>query len=399
VTTPCRLSRLEAAAGIVLGIEPSVPVPTAAGGSPLVALERAIRPALEHPPCLVSFSGGRDSSAVLALAARTARRAGLPAPVPATLRFPGAERSAEVDWQESVVSHLGLRDWLRIEVSDELDCVGPLATAALRRDGLLWPPNSHFHVPLLERATGGSLVTGIGGDEVFGASRWARPAAVLAGRVRPTPRDAFRVGLALAPESLRRTVFRRRAPVPFPWLRPEARRAVHARLARDAASEPLGWASRLAWIPRLRAFRAGIASVAALAAAAGVRVVHPLADPGFHAALARIPRSMRFRPRAELMSALFEDLLPGEVLARPGKARFGQVAWGKHSRALVARWAGEGVDPELVGVDPELVDVDALRRAWAQAERDGRLLTVLQSIWLALDSAGHADQEVERGRE
>ena len=57
--------------------------------SPRAALEAVVLRALLRPPCLVSFSGGRDSSLVLAIASDVARRHGLPLPVPATNRFPG----------------------------------------------------------------------------------------------------------------------------------------------------------------------------------------------------------------------------------------------------------------------------------------------------------------------
>src|SRR6185503_3688944 len=57
---------LETAAGVVLGVAPRRRLPASAGG-PLAALERAVLPALRRSPCLVSFSGGRDSSAVLAV--------------------------------------------------------------------------------------------------------------------------------------------------------------------------------------------------------------------------------------------------------------------------------------------------------------------------------------------
>jgi asparagine synthase (glutamine-hydrolysing) len=390
-----RLSRLEVAAGVVLGTEselrgrPDEPRP-----GPREALERAILPELERGRCLVSFSGGRDSSAVLAVATRLAERAGLAQPVPATIRFPGADRAAETAWQERVVGHLGLADWVRLDAGDELDCVGPVAAAALRRHGLLWPPNAHFHVPLLAEAAGGALLTGVGGDDVFGTTRWSRAAAVVGGQARPRPRDALTVGLAWAPRSVRRAVLRRRIAVPFPWLRPAAERAVNDALAADASGEPLRWRARFSWRLSLRYVHVGTASLELLAADAGARITHPLADPRFADALARLPRDSRYESRDEAMRTLFPELLPPDLLVRPDKAAFGQVAWGPHSRAFAEAWDGSGLDPELV-------DPDALRRAWPEAERDGRLLTVLQAAWLVADrdSPGEGEETLERGRE
>ncbi|HWC25368.1 MAG TPA: asparagine synthase-related protein, partial [Solirubrobacteraceae bacterium] len=161
------LSPLDVACGIVFDPRPrpaALPAPTA---TPQRALEDAVLAALRRPPCVVSFSGGRDSSLVLAAAARVARRERLPPPIPATNRFPDAPETDETDWQEQVVAHLGLSDWERLEFTDELDAVGPYARRMLRAHGLLWPFNVHFHLPLLERARGGSLLTGLGGDQLF----------------------------------------------------------------------------------------------------------------------------------------------------------------------------------------------------------------------------------------
>ena len=84
------LTSLEVASTYVLGDLPSQPclpeVPRAL--HPLQALEDAMLEPLQRGACFVTFSGGRDSSAVLAVAARTAERQDLPAPVPITLRFP-----------------------------------------------------------------------------------------------------------------------------------------------------------------------------------------------------------------------------------------------------------------------------------------------------------------------
>ena len=128
----------------------------------------------------MSFSGGRDSSAVLAVAAHVARREGLPLPVPITHRFPSASDTQETEWQEQVIRHLGLDDWVRIDAAGDLDCVGPVAIETLRRHGLLWPCNAYFHAPIFEAAAGGAVLTGVGGDEAFSPSSWAQAFAVHA---------------------------------------------------------------------------------------------------------------------------------------------------------------------------------------------------------------------------
>ncbi|MGH3092626.1 MAG: hypothetical protein ACRDOG_09935, partial [Gaiellaceae bacterium] len=71
------LSPLEIAAGVVFGSERRRSLPRTRR-SPRHSLEDAVRPALLRPPCAVSFSGGRDSSLVLAVAAHVARSDGLP---------------------------------------------------------------------------------------------------------------------------------------------------------------------------------------------------------------------------------------------------------------------------------------------------------------------------------
>ena len=65
-----RLAPLEVATGLVLGVDPKSEVlrqGEATTGSALRSFENAVLPALCRAPCLVSFSGGRDSSAVLAV--------------------------------------------------------------------------------------------------------------------------------------------------------------------------------------------------------------------------------------------------------------------------------------------------------------------------------------------
>jgi asparagine synthase (glutamine-hydrolysing) len=370
------LEPLELASGLVLGLVPElVPVGSAVEPSPRAALERAVLRGLARPPCVVSFSGGRDSSAVLALAASVARREGLPLPIPATNRFPAVESTDESEWQERVVAHLGLEDWIRLEHEDELDCVGPVAQRVLERHGLLWPFNTHFHVPLLELARGGSLLTGIGGDELLEVSSWTRVADVLRGRVRPEPRDLLRLGFVLAPAPVRAIVLRRRLPDPFPWLRPEAWSEFLERSAARAATEPLRWRPHVRWVRRFRYLHVGQASLRKVAAAEDAQIVHPFLDLEFAGALAQLAPRARYASRTDAMRTFFSDLLPDEVLARQSKTFFDAAFWGEPSRRFAAEWDGRGVDTSLV-------DVEALADVWRSEAPEPRSFLLAQAAWL-----------------
>jgi asparagine synthase (glutamine-hydrolysing) len=372
------LQPIEVATGIAFGYAQRPEPLGAASTSPSEALDRAILPALECPPCLVSFSGGRDSSFVLAAAARLARREGLPLPVPTTLRFPAAAEAAESEWQERVVAHLRLDDWHRLVLADELDSVGPVATRGLSRHGLLWPFNVHFHVPVLEAARGGSVLTGVGGDEVFGTSRWQRANDVLDRRVRPRPRDAAALALALSPALLRRPVLELRARrETYAWLTAAGARAFARHLARDEAAEPRRYAARLSHWRALRSTRLGLDSLGLLAADAGARLVHPIADDGFVAALAAAAPPAGPSSRGRFMAWVVGDALPAELLLRTTKAAFDEAFWGACSRRLAAEWAGAGVDTRLV-------DAAALQEEWSRSVPDPHTFTLLQAAWLEL---------------
>jgi asparagine synthetase B (glutamine-hydrolysing) len=368
------LRPLEIASGLVLGLGRGLE-DDAVNTNARAALERTVLEALHRPPCLVSFSGGRDSSAILAIAVDLARRAGLPLPVPATHRFASVAASVEDEWQERVVRHLGLDDWARLEHEDEIDCVGPVAARVLLEHGLLWPFNAHFHLPLLELASGGSLLTGIGGDELLTGSRWSGLAHVLLARARPTPRDVLRLGYIASPPALRRRALAGDLPLPFPWLRPAARRELSAVWAAHGAAEPLRWVAHLRWVRRLRYLEVGTDSLTRLAGDE-VRLHHPFLDASFARALARLPRTQRFTGRTALMERLVGDLLPTDVLTRASKATFDAAFWNVHSRAFAAEWDGSGVDEDVV-------DVDALRAEWASEEPDPRTFTLVQSAWLS----------------
>src|SRR4051812_22191859 len=268
---------VEVLANLLLGPDQAVPeLPSPDGLGVGAALENAVLPALSRPPCLVSFSGGRDSSAVLAVAVDVARRHGLQDPVPAIMRFPAAPETNETSWQQLVLSHLRLDPEI-VELGHELDALGPGATGVLRRHGVRWPGNAYMHLPLLELARGGSLLTGVGGDELFGTTA-ARHVLVRRRRARPRLRDLGSLALAALPQQLR-ALRRRRGVPPYPWLTDAGASLVTRALARDDASWPARWDRSAVHWHRSRAFSALAGGPAVVGGGARVAVGQPLLTP------------------------------------------------------------------------------------------------------------------------
>lgn len=378
VAAAALFSPLEIAAGMPFG---SVPIQWDLSGdaSPRVALDGLVRGALAHEPCLVAFSGGRDSSALIAVAVDLARREGWELPVPVTLRFASAATQEE-DWQELVVRHLELADWIRLDCGTELDMVGPIATEGLRRHGLLYPANAHLVVPMAQAAAGGSLLTGLGGDDVFGNWPWHDIASTLAGRRAPRPRDVRRYGHLAAPRWLKAEILRRREPMNLPWIVDSQRRRVAHALSHELASAPWTWTGRMRWLAGWRLWQEMVRSLAVLASDAGVNVVSPFLDPAFLAALARAGGRWGWGTRTVTLRALFADLLPEALISRRSKAEFSAAQFGHHTNRFVDDWPGEAGDMA------EMVDPDALRRVWRSEQPDFRSAMLLQSCWLAAEA-------------
>jgi asparagine synthetase B (glutamine-hydrolysing) len=350
-------------------------VPGAPGLSPRRALEHAAREALERPPCFVAFSGGRDSSAVLAVATAVSRTHELPPPIPITLLFSGASRSEEANWQAHVLRHLRLDDWIRLEPGDELDLIGPVAAPVLRVHGVGYPANAHFVVPMLREARGGTLMTGVDGDGLFGGWYWSRARDVIARRARPSPRDLLRVGLAGSPPPLRRAVLRHRPANSPVWLTEVARAHAAAAWAHDLAAEPANWRHRVNRFARARSLALVLRRMHLLAREYHVVDAHPFSDPHFLAALSHHGGAAGFGDRTAIMRALFGDLLPDRVLTRADKAEFGEVFWGSTARQFAEAWSGDGLDPGLI-------NAHKLRANWRTNRPDARSGMLLQAAWL-----------------
>lgn len=375
-------TQVDLLANLLLGVEPAPAPPEQPDGrGAMAALERALLPALSRPPAFVSFSGGRDSSAVLATAADVARRNGLPDPVPAVMRFGEAPETDETEWQELVLKHLRIERPEVVTVEHELDALGPAATSALRRYGVRWPGNAYMHDPIVELARGGSMLTGVGGDELFGTTA-SRHVLLAHRRVRPRPRDLAAVPLAFMPKGVRAEVLRRRTPVEYPWLTAAGADLAGRSLARDEAEWPHRWDRALRYWQRTRAYASLGAALPALAGDRDVLVVNPFLDRGFLAELELLGGPTGFPSRSAAMRQLFGELLPEATLDRRTKAAFTSPVWGPYTRAFATEWDG-------VGVDAQLVDVDALRAQWLTPEPDFRTVLLLHAAW----RAGHSRDE------
>lgn len=366
------MSAFETAVGVPLGLGAEVALPDLAV-DPFSALEEAVAAAVTRPPCCVAFSGGRDSSLVLAATVRAAIRRGCEPPIPVTMRFAGDRTTHEAEWQALVLDHLGLESRVVIDLENELDFVGPEAAVALRRRGALFPPNIHSLAPLLRQARHGSLVVGLGGDEILGGYRWTRLNDALARRRRPTVRDFGQLAFAALPASARARVRPRRGRLGSPvWLRPEAARRFRA-LTRSSRDEPVRFDHAIRHAARVRALRVGVESLGRLSSDA--RVDAPLLDPRFVAALAAAGGARGWGGRSAVMHAIAANVLPDAILNRRDKATFNAVFFGEASRRFAREWTGGGVDEAVV--DPE-----ALREEWLADKPDTRAALPLQVAWL-----------------
>ncbi len=353
--------------------------------TPLAVLERLIASCLQQTgPCCVSFSGGVDSSLILAIATAVARRLGEPDPIPLTWRFDrSADRAQESRYQEAVIRELGLTDWQRLEAGDRLDWTGPVADRFLRRNGLVYPANAFMHAPLGEQARGGTLLTGIGGDQVLGLWRGSEVAAVLSRRRRLRGGDLRRLAWATGPTPLRTRLGVRLRPVGHrDWLTPEAQQRLRRRIAEETYGEPVRWDRHLRWRLQRRDTALAREALEVLSVDSGAQVRAPLMEPDFVAALARSGGSWGVGDRGATLERWFSGLVPRAVAQRTDKAVFGQVFWGEHSLG-VARELAEG---NLTG--SELIDPGGLAAAWRSPDGATGTALLLQERWLQRHSGG-----------
>lgn len=358
--TPGPLTPEEIASGLVTGPVPTRPAQIGEPGRAGTVLDRMselLRPALARSPCLVSFSGGMDSSFVLAAATHAARRDGLPDPVPIIWRFVDAPAADETDRQTRVIGALGLAEPIVLTAGDDLDLLGPVATDFLDRFGLRFPANLYVHLPLVAAAGAGALLTGVGGDQVLCGHR-DRP---------PALRRAF----SALPPALLAPAVRHRADH-FPWLTPAASRRSTARWL--AHRPPRAGVARMHHRTTDRGMALGVAAFTDMAIDTGTLVMHPFLDPGVQAAFGALVERRPAARRPELLAAASGPL--PEVIAAPHpKARFHQA----FVRAATARFIRRPADPALL---PPGVDPARLQRFWCEHPDSTATALLIQHLWL-----------------
>jgi asparagine synthase (glutamine-hydrolysing) len=339
-------------------------------------LESILLQALVAGPVLVSFSGGRDSSTLLALATHVAQREGLTPPVPLTCRYGGDKEADETEWQELVVRHLRLDDWVVVHAAAESDGLGERAAEVIRRVGHnVFPPGASIAGVRASRARGATLIDGEPGDWILGTHRLTYPHQLKIRRFRANAHEWAAVGRALAPSRVRQVASAREVG-DLPWLTPAGNR-LHRRAARaDARAEPLRWDRAVRRIYSWRFFASGIPSLTAVIRAYGAEPLQPLRDPSFVAAYADWGGWLGVSGRTAAHRLLCGDLLPEEVLRRTSKASFNRQLFGPATRDFAESWDGSGVDNALI--DPE-----HLRREWLADVPDGRTLGLLHQAWLS----------------
>jgi asparagine synthase (glutamine-hydrolysing) len=313
------------------------------------------------------------------VAASVARREGLPPPIAVSLRFAGVETAEESRWQEMVIAQAGVTEWERVEITTELDLLGPLARDLISKHGVLWPANTMFHAPIAALARGGTLVTGFGGDEFMSSGwTWDRLNRVLTRQVRPRRGDLLELAGALGPRPLRRRVLARRPEpsVPSPWLWPHAEQAVSRAWDDMRVAEPVRYDKAVRYWGSSRYISKTLESLELLAGGFGAAIVHPFADTRFFTAVARERGRNCPRSRSQAMVALFADVLPEQTLVRVGKASFNGAFLGPATREFARGWDGSGVDSSIV-------DVEALRAIWRTPDPDARSYPVFQAAWAA----------------
>ncbi|MDV6304439.1 asparagine synthase-related protein [Rhodococcus cerastii] len=348
--------------------------------SPIEILDRILMEALSKTPCVIAFSGGRDSSLLLARAAMVAKKHGLPRPVALTHRYPAEDTDAqETEWQNRVIDHLRLLDlpleWVINDVSTEFDILGKPLTNLLAANGRpFYPPASGSTLFDCKFASGGSVVTGEFGDELFGSSRSYRFRRAV---------SAFRLSEPKTIKGVVRPLLRTMRAVDVDeitqltgvsWLTTEER-ALFLQDTKRAVDDSFGWRGEVRRKLTLRNLDVFVETRDRIAELFDCLAVDPFLDYKFiESWLDWVGYFGMSRETA--MSVLSDGLLPESVITRRGKAFFNRSRFGDETRKFLANWNGDGTS------NPH-VDAELMQAVWTQKLVPLQSALLLQQAWLA----------------
>ena len=382
VGNPANLTSLDVACGMPLGWNSSPP-PRPHRSSLDEFASLLFSSSFGRGPCYMPFSGGSESSTWLAVATRYARSHGHDDPIPITLHYPGLASPEQLGLQERVIAQLGLADWERVEPEEDLDLIGPVAGAALRQTGPLWPPHAYVMAPLARGGTRWRVPTSDRARRLLhlvalgAARRRCRAQSAADGpRCRVAQHDPDACGLACAgcasaghaaTDAVAATGGRKTcAGAP----QNQAGSGPRAMQPRDDGSEHaslLHRRSRHVSCARRGAWHDHRTSLSA--------------DPAWSSRSPALVVGADSPTCAESCEQLAGDLLPADLLVeRPAPDAIG-VFFGARSREFATSWTGGGLDESIV-------DVDTLRQNWLSDRPDPRTACLLQYAWLTEQLAG-----------
>ncbi len=362
-------------------LRPVVPSPTerrevAHSGSLFDVLVGFIAKELDDRPVYVEFSGGCDSSVIIAAAQAACRAANHDDPIPLTYRYPLQPETDESDYQDAVLTHLGLGVGHRISITSEFDLLGPVAQRCMERHGLAWPAAGMVRTGVWEQLEPGTLLSGEGGDDALGPRRIAGLARAMRELKRRRPRAvAGNLVRTIGPRGQRMRRFDFKA---GEWLSAAEGKRFVALAAADPVGEPLSNGEFATWFTNRPAVRLANHQLIAMAASANQRFVAPFMDPAFVCAVDDLSPRWQLLDRRAVLRMHFADHLPKQLIDRTDKRFMSGVFFNEHAREFARHWDGRIF---VSGIDSE-----ALRSHWTTAERDAvsaLSFMLLQAAWMA----------------
>lgn len=379
-----RLTGLERSLGVPLirhAVEDGTAVPARAD-SARRALETRIADAVKaaNGQIAVLFSGGRDSSAVLATATAVCRRLGADDPTTVTAVYPNDPATDEYEWRREVLKHLRLTNAVEVEITTERRMLSSQTRSSLEAWGTVWPPAVHTQSRYFDVSPRAVFLTGEGGDGVIDGGRITPLTLVVSDFPRVSKRLLAAAAHSLTPDAIHMANQRRAWATghTWPWVRPERRNQVAGALVSPRG--PLNWGASRLHVPLQRSVQLVLQNTVVAARRVGADLRHPLLDAHFLTALAGEGGTWGYRGRTDAFRRLFGDLLPDQVLARTTKAAFNTSRWGDGERDFASSWTGTGVDHDII-------DYKLLREEWLSESPHPVAQFLVHDAWLAERSA------------